>query len=75
MSEKQVLRVMRRFGVIAVYQGMNLSRACKKKQEIPVSAERKSHPLPESGLVDGHNIYPSVVRQCISYGGNRLVFA
>jgi transposase InsO family protein len=35
MSEKQIRRVMRRLGVIAVYTGMNLSREGKKNRKYP----------------------------------------
>jgi putative transposase len=42
VSEKQVRRVMRRFGVIAVYPGMNLSKACRKNRKYPYLLKGKA---------------------------------
>lgn len=35
VTEKQVRRVMKRFGVIAVFPGLNLSKACKNHKKYP----------------------------------------
>ena len=73
VTEKQVRRVMKRFGVIAVFPGLNLSKACMNHKKISVYAEGQSYQISESSLVNGYNIYQTSYRQRLSDGDNRLV--
>ena len=72
-TEAAVRRVMRRFGITAVFPGKNLSKACKYHKKYPYLLKKQGNQISESGMVNGYHLHKAAGRECLPDGNNRLV--